>query len=229
MLENLAEALSSLPSSPEAVLDFDLDSTAVAIDLSKDNAALQDAWIHGEENLEPFIWQEIAKLGGTAAVGGYGEDRRWYQRNAAFFEGEEARTIHLGVDVWVPVSTPVKTPLDAVVHSFADNNVIGDYGPTVILEHTVAKLKFHTLYGHLNRACLHGLEVGQELAAGSTFAAVGTYEENGSWPVHLHFQLVGDMEGKVGDYPGVAAPSRLDHYFKNCPDPNLILNLDCLR
>ncbi len=229
MLENLPKVLSSLQSPPQSVLDFDLAATAVAIDLSKDNHSLQDAWKDGEENLEPYIWQEIHSLGGSSAVGGYGEDRRWYQRNAAFFDGEEARTIHLGIDVWVPVATPVLTPLDAIIHSFADNAAVGDYGPTVILEHTIENLKFHTLYGHLNRECLPDLEIGQQLSAGTAFAAVGSYEENGCWPIHLHFQIIGDMEGKVGDYPGVAARSQLEHYFRNCPDPNLILGLDCLK
>ncbi len=229
MHETLRKAFNSLPQAPGSVVDFDLKGSAIALDLSKDNVALRQAWQTGDENLEPHIWAEIERLGGSSGVGGYGEDRRWYSRNAAFFEGEEARTIHLGVDIWVPVATPVLAPLHSRVHSFADNAAVGDYGPTVILEHNVEGIRFHTLYGHLSRESLSELSKGMEIKPGQSFATVGGFEVNGCWPVHLHFQLVVDMEGKIGDYPGVAAPSQLEHYFSNCPDPNLILCLDCLR
>jgi hypothetical protein len=51
---------------------------------------------------------------------------------------------------------------------------------------------------------------------------LGTFEENGGWPPHLHFQIIRDMEGFLGDYPGVAKKSELDHYQNNCPDPMII-------
>ena len=55
-------------------------------------------------------------------------------------------------------------------------------------------------------------------------ADMGTFEENGGWPPHLHFQIIKDMEGYLGDYPGVAKKSELDHYKNNCPDPMIIFN-----
>jgi hypothetical protein len=57
---------------------------------------------------------------------------------------------------------------------------------------------------------------------------VGDLQENGSWPPHLHFQIITDaMEGVV-DYPGVAAPSERERYLERCPDPNLILGISGL-
>jgi hypothetical protein len=35
-----------------------------------------------------------------------------------------------------------------------------------------------------------------------------------------------DMEGRKGDYPGVCAPSEKEKYLNNCPDPELLLNLN---
>jgi len=51
----------------------------------------------------------------------------------------------------------------------------------------------------------------------------GGMDENGYWPPHLHFQLMFDMEGKHGDYPGACRYSEKDKYLKNIPDPQLIL------
>jgi len=49
---------------------------------------------------------------------------------------------------------------------------------------------------------------------------LGKPDENGGWPPHLHFQLIRDMQGFVGDYPGVCAKQDLTFYANNCPDPS---------
>jgi hypothetical protein len=46
---------------------------------------------------------------------------------------------------------------------------------------------------------------------------------NGNWPPHLHFQLIRDMQGKRGDYPGVVRADELAFYRDNCPDPMALL------
>ena len=45
----------------------------------------------------------------------------------------------------------------------------------------------------------------------------------GGWAPHLHLQLMFDMQGKTGDYPGVCRFSEKDLYLKNIPNPQLIL------
>jgi hypothetical protein len=50
--------------------------------------------------------------------------------------------------------------------------------------------------------------------------------ENGNWPSHLHVQLIIDMEGWEGDYPGVCKFSEKERWLANCPDPDLMLNLN---
>jgi hypothetical protein len=52
---------------------------------------------------------------------------------------------------------------------------------------------------------------------------VGPYPENGDWPPHLHFQLITDMQGRWGDFPGVAPPSEREYWAALCPDPMLIM------
>ena len=69
------------------------------------------------------------------------------------------------------------------------------------------------------------LEPGLRFEAGDQIASVGEHHENGGWPPHLHFQIIRDMLGHVGDFPGVAAPSQRARFLELCPDPNLILGI----
>jgi murein DD-endopeptidase MepM/ murein hydrolase activator NlpD len=159
----------------------------------------------------------------TAGIGGYLENRIIYRRSPHFDDAAEARSLHLGVDVWVPAGMPVAAPLAGVVHSLADNNNFGDYGPTIILQHELEGVTFFSLYGHLTRTDLAGLQAGQAITAGQVIAHVGPHPENGDWPPHLHFQLIADMQGRWGDFPGVAAPSERAYWANLCPDPMLLL------
>jgi murein DD-endopeptidase MepM/ murein hydrolase activator NlpD len=65
--------------------------------------------------------------------------------------------------------------------------------------------------------------VGNQIEKGQLIASFGNEDENGHWPPHLHFQLMFDMEGCFGDYPGVGKYSEKEKYLQNIPDPNLIL------
>ncbi len=165
----------------------------------------------------------LAEQHATTGIGGYLENRVIYRRSPHFADATEARSLHLGVDVWVPAGTPVAAPLTAVVHSVADNNNFGDYGPTVILQHELAGVTFYSLYGHLTRTDLAGLAPGFAIGQGQVFAHIGPYPENGDWPPHLHFQLIADMQGRWGDFPGVAAPSEQAYWANLCPDPMLVI------
>jgi murein DD-endopeptidase MepM/ murein hydrolase activator NlpD len=173
---------------------------------------------------DDIVQTMLAEQHATVGLGGYLENRVVYRRSPHFADATEPRSLHLGVDVWVPAGTPVAAPLPGVVHSLADNNNFGDYGPTVILEHTLGGCAFFSLYGHLTRTDLLGLQPGQALAQGQIFAHVGPYPENGDWPPHLHFQLIADMQGRWGDFPGVAPPSEYAYWAALCPDAMLILN-----
>jgi murein DD-endopeptidase MepM/ murein hydrolase activator NlpD len=166
----------------------------------------------------------LAEQRATVGVGGYLENRVIYRRSPHFDAAVEARSLHLGLDVWVPAGTPVAAPLPATVHSLADNNHFGDYGPTIILQHELEGISFYSLYGHLTRTDLPGWQPGQTIAQGQVFAHVGPYPENGDWPPHLHFQLIADMQGRWGDFPGVAPPSERAYWAALCPDAGLIMS-----
>ena len=199
-----------------------------ALDLSGNNIRLTPEIFNDTGRFSDFITKELASKNARYGIGGYLENREVYSRSV-LFDGAtnslvQKRTIHLGIDIWGPAGTPVFAPMGGSVHSFAFNNNFGDYGATIVLQHQFDGFTFHTLYGHLSLADL-GIGLNQYVSIGERFASFGKQQENGHWPPHLHFQLIVDMELKAGDYPGVCSLNRLDYYRKNCPDPDLVLNM----
>ncbi|OUJ74176.1 peptidoglycan DD-metalloendopeptidase family protein [Hymenobacter crusticola] len=208
------------------VLPVDLNAADVCrLDFSATNPDLATADLRDSASFEQVVQAMLAAQNAQIGVGGYLEDRVIYRRSPGLFGDPTvpARSLHLGVDVWLPAGTPVLAPYAATVHSLADNAHFGDYGPTVILQHDLEGTTFYTLYGHLGRREYSRLHPGQVLEKGAAFATVGPYPENGDWPPHLHFQLITDMQGRSGDFPGVALPSEREQWAALCPDPNLVL------
>jgi murein DD-endopeptidase MepM/ murein hydrolase activator NlpD len=119
----------------------------------------------------------------------------------------------------------VMAPLDGIIHSYAFNNNDSDYGATLLLTHQLEGMGFHTLYGHLSLNSLKNLHEGKHIRKGDVTGEFGMRFENGNWPPHLHFQLIIDLQGWKGDYPGVCKFSERAHWLENCPDPDLVLQL----
>ncbi|MES2848524.1 MAG: peptidoglycan DD-metalloendopeptidase family protein [Bacteroidota bacterium] len=205
------------------VLAFDPDTDKLLpLDFTAANTQLNEDIITYTKH---FTWHINQKLEGYKyGIGGYNEDRILYKRSK-HFDGKEPRTIHLGIDIWAAAGTKVYAPLGGVVHSTAFNNNFGDYGATIILQHQIDGIAFHTLYGHVSVKDLAPLPPGKFISRGELVAHFGEPSENGDWPPHLHFQIIEDMECKEGDYPGVCSVSERERYLTNCPDPNLILNM----
>ncbi|TRO63949.1 peptidoglycan DD-metalloendopeptidase family protein [Christiangramia sabulilitoris] len=198
----------------------------VFIDLSANNRDLLRLEVASSEAFSMFIDEFLKNRNAKAAYGGYNELRTLYNRSELFNNNKEAnRNIHIGLDIWVPAYTDILSPLDGSIHSFRDNDNFGDYGPTIILEHSQNDRTFYTLYGHLSRASLETLAVGDRVRAGDKIAELGDFHENGDYAPHLHFQIMESMQGNIGDYPGVIKKEDQDNYLQNCPDPNLLLKI----
>lgn len=205
----------------------------VALDLSWTNAGFTEAVYQNTDAFSAYINELLAANHAKFLIGGYREHREMYRRsrlfdhNLAGFEDhhEEARSIHLGTDIWGAAGTTVFAPLGGMVHSFAFNNHPGDYGVTIILQHQIKTINFYTLYGHLAMRDIANLRKGRFVSRGENFAHFGSPAENGDWPPHLHFQLIIDLGNYEGDYPGVCKMSEATKYLKNCPDPELILKM----
>ncbi|WP_158825953.1 peptidoglycan DD-metalloendopeptidase family protein [Mucilaginibacter lacusdianchii] len=223
--QQLAAYLQHHPEAVGKVVDFDCTTDCLLpFDFTAANTNLSADDIADTGKFSQWVQQQIAQSGCRYGIGGYMEHRTLYARSALFdTAGQEPRRLHLGVDIWAAAGTPVYAPLAGRVHSFANNNNFGDYGPTIILQHNLNGLTLYSLYGHLNAACLNRLQVGRPIQKNQQIALFGDAAENGSWPPHLHFQLMFDMKGKAGDYPGVGRYSEKDTLQQNIPDPELIL------
>ncbi len=190
-------------------------ANSVALDLSATNKELNPA-IYA--NIPAFCAYIEQNLGAKIGVGGYLEHRIIYEAHENFATASaDFRNIHLGVDFWAQAGTPVFAPLAGEVHSFQVNPGSGNYGPTIILFHPSQGI--YSLYGHLAEQDLEELSVGMPIAAGQLLCHLGEPNENGGWPPHLHFQLIRDMQGYSGDYPGVCSQRDLAYFASNCPDP----------
>ncbi len=199
------------------------------------NTLLTTAILNDTETFCTYINQQLANTNALYGIGGYDEHRTIYARSEVFGtspqplykrEGqEEPRRLHVGIDIWGKAGTCVFAPLGGIVHSYAFNNAYGDYGATIILQHQLEAVTFYTLYGHLSLADIEHLRKGKFISQGELLAHFGEPNENGHWPPHLHFQIIMDMEGKEGDYPGVCKLSEGEKYLANCPNPDLILGM----
>jgi peptidoglycan LD-endopeptidase LytH len=212
----------------EPVVRLSPGDKIIAMDFSETNPELTDEILQDEDKFIHYVYTKLQNEGARYGIGGYDEHRSMYRHSELFGQpgDPEPRRLHLGVDIWGKPHSAVMAPLNAIVHSLGFNNDFGDYGATVILSHQLDGLAFHTLYGHLSLNTLKDLEPGQTILKGDIFGEFGMSNENGHWPPHLHFQIIVDLEGMEGNYPGVCKYSEREKYLANCPDADLILNMN---
>jgi murein DD-endopeptidase MepM/ murein hydrolase activator NlpD len=152
-------------------------------------------------------------------VGGYLENRKGMYSSPLY---KAQRYIHLGIDIWAPAGEPVFAIADGHVFGARDNNNELDYGPTLIVEHTINGLTFYALYGHLSRESIMYIKAGEPVKRGQKLAELGTVAENGGWVPHLHFAL-GVERPETIDMPGVCTPEDTEKYRILHPDPRFLL------
>lgn len=209
-----------------AVVPFNWsEDTFLRLDFTNQNLDLEYVNLQNSELFSKYVFGKLQDENAVVGVGGYDEHRTIYSRSAHFQQTDEPRCIHLGIDIWAAADTPVFAPLAGRVQSFANNANFGDYGPTIVLEHQLENQTFYSLYGHLSLESLEGLYEGKIIEKGQQIATFGNFPINGDWPPHLHFQLITDMLGMKGDFPGVCTLRERDFFLQLCPNPNLILGI----
>jgi 4-aminobutyrate aminotransferase-like enzyme/Ser/Thr protein kinase RdoA (MazF antagonist) len=176
-----------------------------------------------------FKIEKLQKEYSTKLIaGGYLEPRPLYTSseydNIGNY-GRERRTVHLGIDFWLPKNTPVHTLFDSEVVIAVNDAGDKEYGGLVVLKHDFDNLSFFTLYGHLSVASVIAHTVGDKLKAGDRIGILGDYPENGNWAPHLHFQVMLSVLDYTNDFPGVAYHSQIDVWKSICPDPNSLFKL----
>jgi murein DD-endopeptidase MepM/ murein hydrolase activator NlpD len=209
------------------VVPFEKGDRLLVLDFTENNKDVTAEILQNTNLYIKYINSKLEAAEAKYGIGGYNEHRTIYSRSNVFdspYE-EEPRRLHLGVDIWGKPYTKVMAPLDGIIHSFAFNNAYGDYGATIILTHNLEEQTFHTLYGHLSLNSIKNIQEGERIRKGDVFSEFGIPFENGQWPPHLHFQLIIDMQGRKGDYPGVCKFSEGEKYLFNCPNPDLLLQM----
>ncbi len=216
------------------VVDFDPEKEKLFnFDFTKANIELSNIDLADTEIFTSYIQEKLKKAKAKFGIGGYNENRVLYKHSKLFstFSGiknkrrDTDRTLHLGIDIWGEAGTKIYAPLGGMVHSFAFNNNLGDYGATIILSHQLEGTSFYTLFGHVSLNDIIGLHEGYYISRGQEFAHFGNQKENGYWPPHLHFQLISDIGVHEGDYPGVCQSRERQKFLANSPDPDVILGL----
>lgn len=245
-IPSLTEVLQQHQKEIHPVVPFDPSrDTLYLFDFTDRNKALSPEQIADTESFAQYINKTLREQHSKYGIGGYNEHRTLYARSKHFDTDQgrsadpgaaignkqepEPRRLHLGIDIWGPAGTKVMAPLAGIVHSFAFNNKDSDYGATLILTHYLEGRTFHSLYGHLSLNSLKNLQEGKHIQKGEVIGEFGMRFENGNWPPHLHFQLIIDMQGWKGDYPGVCRFSERQRWLENCPDPDPVLQMNQYR
>ncbi|MDH3223071.1 MAG: aminotransferase class III-fold pyridoxal phosphate-dependent enzyme, partial [Gemmatimonadota bacterium] len=218
-------------------MDPDLLTRPTRIDLGVESLDLPHPdLVPNGPALDSWVVERLEAAGATVGVGRYCEARLVYDDplfDAPADPVAEARTIHIGLDLFLPPGTPIRAVLPGTVETVRDNAAHLDYGPTVVLRHEPeGPPPFYTLYGHLNAATLEHRAPGERVSAGDVIGWLGDRPENGGWPPHLHLQLVlSSTHGPAWDperlagFPGVARPGLVPVWTAISPDPAALSGL----
>ncbi|MGI9628691.1 MAG: aminotransferase class III-fold pyridoxal phosphate-dependent enzyme [Longimicrobiales bacterium] len=228
---HVVEWIAANPAELSSIVEPGLLAHPVQIDLSVESTTLP----HPEDvpngpALDAWVADVVTEARATVGIGRYGEARLLYADPAFEEEADpvsEARTIHMGLDLFLPEGTPVHAPLSGEVVGVIDNAGNLDYGPTVLLRHQPSGAPtFYTLYGHLDEGTLEHLNPGDSVQGGDVIGWLGGRPVNGGWTPHLHVQIVTENEGsppssreRLLSFAGVARPSVFLTWETLCPNP----------
>ena len=200
--------------------------------------SVSSGWIGHQEdfnNLDLFqfkIDQLQKKCPKKIIAGGYLEPRPLYtstEYDTIGNYGRESRTVHLGIDYWLPEYTPIHACMDSEVVIAVNDSGEKEYGGLVVLKHHIDRCVFYTLYGHLTVESATSHKVGDVIKKGGKIGELGNPTENGNWASHLHFQIMLDLMDYELDFPGVTYQSKLNVWKSICPDPNLLFKCEALQ
>ena len=164
--------------------------------------------------------------------GGYLEPRPLYTATAydkIGNYGPESRTIHLGIDFWLPTNTPVHALFDGEIAIAVNDHGDKEYGGLVVLKHKEEDLEFYTLYGHLDPASVLHYQKGGTILKGQKIGVLGDKTVNGNWAPHLHFQVMLSLLDYTTDFPGVAYANQIAVWKSLCIDPNALFHIKNLQ
>lgn len=194
-----------------------LSGDPLVVDMSIDSPLFETLDVRDQKGFQTLL-DGMMKGRHTWGVSSYLENREKVLSQCPQMV-EEKRFYHLGLDIIVPLGTPLHAPLPAVVKESGYEAGEGNYGAHVLLMHESPCFEtFYSFYGHLNREKLPAR--GKEFKAGEAFSYIGDFHENGNWFYHTHLQIItqkGFEQGYLSKgYCAAADLARMDDL---CPSP----------
>ena len=187
-----------------AALVPDLDRlVAVAVDLSVTSVLLHGGAWADRRQVEQVV--ETASSKNTVPIGRYGEARLPCDFGST---QDEPATVHLGVDLFLPVGTPVMAPLPGRVAAADRHGLVLDLDG-------VGGLR---LTGIEPAVLAEG-----RVAPGDVVGKISPARMQALLPAHLHVQLV---PSSVLDVPFLAPASLATAWRAVCPDPSPLLGFE---
>ncbi|WP_119301315.1 aminotransferase class III-fold pyridoxal phosphate-dependent enzyme [Dongia deserti] len=168
------------------------------------------------------LWREIAEKDGIElGIGPWCEERPVYSSDSfrSVFAPDQRRSLHLGLDLFAPAGSNVRTPLDGTVVDLFETDLPLDYGHAVLLRHDADGLIFHSLWGHLSAQTVHDRQLGERLKAGDVIGQLGAPRENGNWQPHVHIQLITYEPARAADIIGAGEGGYRAVWEELFPDP----------
>ena len=202
------------------------------IDLSVSTKFIEPSELGDIEVFQYKIEKLQEKFPDKILAGGYLEPRAIYTTDKygkSGNSGNENRTIHIGLDFWLPSKTPVHAMFDGEVVIAINDAGEKEYGGLVVLKHKTKNFDFFTLYGHNSVKSATKHSVGDKIKKGDKISELGNYPENGNWPPHLHFQIMLSMMDYKIDFPGVMYYNQIEIWKEICPDPNLLFKSKSIK
>ena|GEM_PF-1210290 len=134
--------------------------------------------------------------------------------------------IHLGIDINLPIRTPIHAAADAVVHMVdSDYPEEGGWGNFVILRHQIENTFFYSISGHLSNKAI--VSERQVVLRGDVIGYVGNTRENGFWFPHVHFQFISqeamETHGSPFTLDGYGKLEDISYLRQHYPDPLVCL------
>ncbi len=212
---SLTQLLPSINSNSIKLVDMSVESSWLGNEVEYNDNDVMDFKISRLQSENP----------NSIIAGGYLEPRPIYVTDAYKTEsnsGSVYRSVHLGVDFWLPEYTPVHALFDGIVDIAINDAGDKEYGGLIVLKHIINNIVFYTLYGHQIIDSVNKLKKGDLVKKGQKISELGLPKENGNWTSHLHFQIMLDMLGNEHEFPGVTYPYQMDVWRSICPDPNLL-------
>lgn len=174
---------------------------ATVLDLSIPSASFHEGDWRSRQGVEAAIGPD------RPAIGRWGEVRL----TASGSPGDAApATLHLGVDLFLPVGTEVLAPVAGSVTRVDGRALVIE--PAAVQDGTL----------HLRLAGIEpAVSTGEDLALGAPLGSIGEPGPEEILPPHLHLQLTA-----AGEMPGMAQAEHREAALAVCPDPSFLLGLD---